>query len=120
METKEQLVTAVKNWIQLDNELRDLSKIAKEKRERKKSLSLELMDVMKTNEIEVLDIKDGQLCYKKSKTKKPLNKDNLLKILQKYFKDEDKVDGRSTDITQFILENREHSDKESITRKINK
>ena len=117
METKDQLVDAVKNWINLDNELREISKIAKEKRDQKKSISVELMDVMKSNEIECLDINDGQLCYKKSKTKKPLNKDNLLKILQKYFKADD---SRSTDITQFILNNREESDKESITRKINK
>ena len=63
METKEQLVEAVKKWINLDNELRDLAKLAKEKREKKKNLSVELMDVMKDNEIECLDIKDGVINY---------------------------------------------------------
>lgn len=117
METKDQLIDAVKNWIQLDNELRDIAKVAKEKRDKKKMLSTTLMEVMKTNEIECLDINDGQLCYKKSKSKKPLNKDNLLKILQKYF---DNDDSRSSDIAQFILKNREEVDRESITRKIAK
>lgn len=117
METKDQLVDAVKKWILLDNDLRELAKAAKEKREIKKTLSLELMNVMKLNEIEVLDIKDGQLCYKKSKSKKPLNKDTLLEILQKYFNNDN---NRSSDVVQFILENRESVDKESLTRKINK
>lgn len=120
METKEQLVEAVKKWINLDNELRDLAKLAKDKREKKKTLSVELMNVMKDNEIECLDINDGQLCYKKSKSKKPLNKDNLLKILQNYFHDAGQTNNRSGDITQFILENRETEDKEKITRKITK
>lgn len=118
METKDQLIDAVKNWIQLDNDLRELAKSAKEKREKKKFISTQLMDVMRENELDCLDVKDGQLCYKKSKSKKPLNKDNLLKILQKYFNDED--GRRSSDVAQFILQNREEVDKESITRKINK
>jgi len=118
METKDQLVQAVKGWIQLDNELRELAKIAKEKREQKKNISIELMEVMKTNEIECLDINDGQICYKKSKSKKPLNKDNLLGILQKYFQDDSTLNSRSSDITKFIFENRDVVDKETITRKI--
>ena len=68
METKEQLVEAVKKWINLDNELRDLAKLVKKAKKRRSFV--ELMDVMKDNEIECLDIKDGQLCYKKSKSKK--------------------------------------------------
>lgn len=115
METKDQLIDAVKAWVQLDNELRDLAKLAKEKREKKKNISTELMDVMKNNEIECLDLNDGQICYKKTKSKKPLNKNSLLSILQKYFQNDD---SRSKDIAQFILQNREVVDKESITRKI--
>ena len=117
METKDQLIDAVKSWIQLDNELRDIAKLAKEKRERKKNISLEPMDVMKDNEIECLDINDGQICYRKTKSKKALNKDSLLSILQKYFKNDE---SRSKDVAQFILQNREVIDKESITRKISK
>lgn len=121
METKDQLVDAVKSWVGLDNELRELAKIAREKREKKKALSQQLMEVMKTNELEILDINDGQICYKKGKSKKPLNKENLLKILQKYFNDNsDTMNSRSGDITQFIFENRDTVDREVITRKIKK
>tara|TARA_B110000305_G_C19368504_1_gene603186 strand:- start:845 stop:1198 length:354 start_codon:yes stop_codon:yes gene_type:complete len=116
METKGQLVEAVKNWIQLDNELREIAKLAKEKREEKKQVSIDLMNMMKNNEIECLDINDGQLCYKKRKCKKPLNKDTLLMILHKYFNNESK----GMDAAQFILDNREIVDKETISRKINK
>jgi hypothetical protein len=117
METKDQLVDAVKKWIDLDNELRDIAKIAKEKRDKKKQISLNLMNVMKTNEIDCLDINDGQLRYKKSKSKKPLNKENLLKILQKYYNNNEH---QSTNMAQFILDNREETDRESLSRKIQK
>ena len=63
METKGQLVEAVKNWIQLDNELREIAKLAKEKREEKKQVSIDLMNMMKNNEIECLDINDGQFLH---------------------------------------------------------
>jgi hypothetical protein len=120
MDTKDQLVDAVKKWITLDNELKELSKLAKEKRDQKKNLSLQLMNVMKSNDIECVDLNDGQLCYKKSKSKKPLNKDSLLQILQKYFKDIDEPNSRSIDVAQFILNNRDVVDKETILRKIKK
>lgn len=117
METKDQLVEAVKKWIDLDNELREIAKVAKNKREKKKQISSELMNVMKTNEIDCLDIKDGQLMYKKSKSKKPLNKENLLKILQKYYNNNEH---QSSNMAQFILDNREEVDREVLSRKIHK
>lgn len=115
-ETKEQLVHAVKKWIDLDNEIREISKTTREKREEKKQVSVKLMEMMKNNDLDCLDINDGKICYKKSKSKKPLNKENLLKILQQYFKSTDK----SIDAAEFILNNREVVDKETLTRKINK
>jgi len=117
METKDQLVEAVKKWIDLDNELREIAKLAKEKREKKKQISSDLMNVMKSNEIDCLDIKDGQLRYKKSKSKKPLNKENLLKILQKYYNNNEH---QSSNMAQFILDNREEVDREVLSRKISK
>ena len=37
METKEQLVEAVKKWINLDNELRDLAKLVKKNAKKEES-----------------------------------------------------------------------------------
>jgi hypothetical protein len=116
METKDELVAKVKEWVQIDNEMKEISKELKVRRDKKKEISSLLVDTMKNNDIEVFDLKDGQLVYKKSKSKKPLNKETLLKLMSEYFQGND--NGRSNDITNFILSNREETERESITRKI--
>ena len=115
METKDQLVESVREWVKLDNEMKEISKELKERRDKKKQISLLLVETMKQNEIEVFDLKDGQLVYKKSKSKKPLSKDSLMKILDGYFKGQSQ---RSEEITNYIMENRDEVERESISRKI--
>lgn len=116
METKDELISKVKEWVQIDNEMKEISKELKIRRDKKKEISSLLVDTMKNNDIEVFDLKDGQLVYKKSKSKKPLNKETLLKLMSEYFQGND--NGRSNDITNYILSNREETEKESITRKV--
>ena len=65
METKEELVTNIKEWIQIDNEIAMLQNEIKERRNKKKNLTQGLMNVMKTNEIDCFDINGGALIYKK-------------------------------------------------------
>lgn len=55
---KEQLISNVRNWITLDNEIKQLQKLAKEKRKEKKELTTNLVEIMKTNDIQCFDIKD--------------------------------------------------------------
>tara|TARA_Y100000992_G_scaffold219594_1_gene152037 strand:+ start:4802 stop:5161 length:360 start_codon:yes stop_codon:yes gene_type:complete len=116
METKEELIKNVREWVDLDNEMKEISKELKIRRDKKKEISKLLVETMKTNDVEVFDLKDGQLIYKKSKSKKPLNKETLLKLMSEYFQGND--NGRSNDITNFILNNREETERESIARKI--
>ena len=116
MASKEELVSYIKEWIEIDNQQRQIQNEMKEKRERKKMLSNALVDIMKTNEIDSFDIKGGSLLYKQTKVKAPITKKNLMNILTNYFKSEDKA-GK---LSEFILENREESIRESIHRKINK
>ena len=72
---------------------------------------------MKSNEIDCVDIKDGQICYTQKNVKKPITKKNLMNILTKYFKgDMEKAENAN----EFILDNREETTKETITRKITK
>jgi len=117
MDTKQQLVNHIKTWINVDNEIQKLQKQIKAYREEKKELTTSLVDVMKNNEIDCFDIKDGKLIYSRSKYKKPINKKNLLLSLQSYFKEDDKL---ALDLRDHILNNREESIKESIRRKIEK
>ena len=52
METKEQLVETIKEWVGIDNKMRALAKQQKELRESKKEVTKSLVDVMKNNEID--------------------------------------------------------------------
>ena len=71
MDTKEQLVNHIREWIEIDNGISGLQKQIKELRENKKELTNSLVNVMKSNEIDCFDINDGKLIYSKSKVKKP-------------------------------------------------
>lgn len=117
METKEQLVNNIKEWIKIDNEILQLKNQIKEKNNLKKTLTSDLMGVMKSNQIDCFDINGGALVYKKSKVKKPLSGKTLLVALQNYYKDDVKT---AEDLTKHILDSREEKVNEKICRKISK
>lgn len=114
METKAQLVSAVREWVRIDAELSALQKEISSRRKEKKNISEQLMNVMKTMEIDVFDLKDGQLMYKKTKTKKPISKATLVSSLSNYF---DGNAEKALEVGTFIMENREDVVKESIVKK---
>lgn len=115
MDTKEELISHIKEWIKSDNEILKLKKSLKEQNENKKNLTLSLMNVMKTNKIDCFDINGGALVYKQTKVKKPINKKVLLESLQNYYKNDPNI---AEEITKHILDNREEHIKETIKRKI--
>jgi hypothetical protein len=115
--TKEELITNIKEWIKIDNDIAKLKTDIKEKTSRKKSLTENLVVIMKSNSIDCFDINGGALIYKQKKTKKPISAKYLLAELQRYYKDQPDV---ATDLTKQLLDNRELSIKDEICRKINK
>ena len=115
METKEQLVNNIKEWIKMDGEIAKLKSDIKERNNKKKELTNELVEVMKKNEIDCFDINGGALVYKKNKVKKPINGKTLLVALQNYYKEQPNV---AEDLTKHILNSREEQIKETIKRKI--
>jgi len=117
METKEQLVNNIKEWIKIDNEISQLKNDIKDKNNKKKTLTTNLVDVMKTNKIDCFDINGGALVYKTNKVKKPINGKTLLAALQNYYKNDAKI---AEDITKHVLDSREEQIKETIKRKIEK
>jgi len=117
METKEQLVKVVKEWVTMDNEIRKHQRIVREMKINQKNVSHNLMKTMKQNEIECFDINNGSLVYKKNKVKKPINKNILYSILNDYFKgDVEHVE----ELGKYIMDNRQEVIKETIHRKIDK
>jgi hypothetical protein len=117
METKEQLVNNIKEWIKMDSEISELKQQIKEKNNKKKNLTENLVTVMKTNKIDCFDINGGALVYKTNKVKKPINDKTLLSALQNYYKTDPKI---AEDLTKHIMDSREEQVKETIKRKIDK
>lgn len=115
--SNQELLDNVKDWINIDNEIRQLQKAVKERRKQKKELTNNLVNTMKQNDIDVFNIPDGELIYTKTKSKTPLSKKHLLGSLSEYFKnDKNMVD----QLGKFILDGRQTKEKENIRRKIKK
>ena len=117
MEAKEQLVNNIKEWIKIDNEISDLKAQIKDRTNKKKLLTENLVTVMKSHSIDCFDINGGALVYKKSKVKKPINGKTLLSALQNYYKTDSKI---AEEIAKHVMDSREEQVKETIKRKIDK
>jgi Family of unknown function (DUF5760) len=111
METKEELVLNIKEWMKMDTEIAALQQEMKERKNKKKLLTEQLMTVMKKNDIDCFDINGGSLVYKKNKIKKPINAKTLMMTLQSYF---ESSPAKAEELTKFILDNREEQVKENI------
>jgi hypothetical protein len=114
---KEQLVNNIKEWIKVDNEVSKLKAEIKERTNKKKLLTENLVTVMRTNSIDCFDINGGALVYKKNKVKKPISGKTLLSALQNYYKTDPKM---AEDIAKHVMDSREEQIKETIKRKIEK
>lgn len=117
METKEQLINKIKEWMLIETEIKDLRAEIRDLNNRKKGMTNDLMVVMKENEIDCFDIKGGSIVYKQSKVKKPINSKTLMATLNNFFKN-DNI--KAEELTKYILENREEHIRESIKHKVDK
>ena len=112
---KEQLVSIIKDWVKIDNEMRTLQQEMHKRKSEKKRVSQLLIEIMRNNQIDCFDINNGQILYKKKNVKQPITKSVLLEVLSTYFQgDSDKVN----ELNNFILDNRKVVTKETIVRKI--
>jgi hypothetical protein len=114
METKDELIVKIKQWIQLDNEIKEKEKSIKLLKVDKKKISELLIQTMKTNEIDCVNIQDGALLFKKQTVKQSLNKKLLQNCLIEYLKDSEKAN----EMSEFILGKRGEKVVESIKRKV--
>lgn len=116
--TKEELVSAIKEWVTVEKEMKLLSKELKQRRQRKKELTEALCATMKDNEIDCFDISDGKIVYTQNKVKAPISKKHLISCLTQYF--QQKPNDNSAEIAEFILDSREVKIKDNIRLKGNK
>ena len=115
--TKEELILNIKEWIKIDSDITRLKTEVKEKTQKKKELTQSLVNIMKTNSIDCFDINGGALVYKQRKTKKTISGKYLLEQLEDYYKDQPEL---AKEITKKVLDNRGELIKEEIMRKIDK
>lgn len=112
---KAELVQIIRDWITTDNEIRNMNKELRIRKDKLKKISENLMKTMKENEIDEFDVKDGKLMYSKTRVKKPITKKNLAQILSKFYNGDD---SQAQEMNNFIMNNREEIVKEFIKRSI--
>ncbi len=117
LDLKNELITNIREWIQLDNDIRELNKELRNRKKKQETVSKTILDIMRNNEIDEFNVAGGKLLYAKKTVKKPITKKSLTTILSKYYKGDI---SQALELNTFIMSNREEVVKESIQRKINK
>ena len=110
---KAEIIESIKEWMRIDNEIRNLNKEVRDRKTQQTNISKRLMTTMKDNNIDEFNVKEGKLIYSKKQVKKPITKKYLTDVLMKYY---DGNAEQATELNSFIDENREATTKESIRR----
>ena len=113
---KDKLKSDVKEYLEIDDQIKALNKALKERRDKKKLLSENILENMKKFEIDFMNTKNGKLVYTESLRKENLNKKNLVTGLNNFFNDEEK----SKLVSQIVLDSRNEVKKVTLRRTINK
>ena len=117
MSGNQQLVQTVKEWLSIDNSIKELQKQIKEKRSEKKELNERLLSIMNDHNLDSMNTSQGQLIKSTYKTKSALSKKHLETSLGDFFKDDPKI---VEALCKHIMDTRSISVKENIRRKIKK
>lgn len=111
---KAELIQLIKEWVQVDNDIRLLNKELRNRKDGLKKISQNLMKTMQENQIDEFALKEGKLVYSKTNIKKPITKKNLMTILSKYYNGDI---SQAIEMNKYIMDNREEVVKETIKRK---
>ena len=117
-QSKEDLLGKIKEWVGIEGEMKVLQRELRQRRARKRELSDQLVQVMKDNDIDCFDIKNGKILYTQNRVRTALSKRHLMGCLNAYFEAHPNING--TEVAQYVLEKREVKVKESIRHKLPK
>jgi DUF917 family protein len=115
--SKEEMITHIKKWMQYDNDIKQLQNELKTKKENRRQHTEQLVNIMKSNEIDCFDITNGKIVYSKTKTRPPLNKGQLKSALMTYYKDDAET---ASSLNEFLIASRVEKVREAIKMKIPK
>jgi len=115
-EFKRKLKGAVKDYLDLDNQIITLQKAIRERKKKKEQLSKVILGTMQNNEIQEMNLKEDKLVYCVSQHQSPMNKDYLNNVLNNYFNNEQKAQ----DVLTHIYENRKRVEKVRLKRVVDK
>jgi hypothetical protein len=110
------LVENIKKWLECDHKINEIQKQVKEIKKQKKILTDTLTDLMKGNDLETIDTKQGQIQYIHKEVKKGVNQKYLTQILNKYYTNP----VMAKEVCDYIMENRETQIRENIRLKKDK
>lgn len=114
---KEELVSIIKDWIEIEKEITKINSELKQKRTAKKEFNEKIIVLMKQHQVEALNMSGGSILYKKTTGKKSLNKQSMVEILGKYFANKEV---NVEELTKYMFDNREEKITESIKMKLDK
>ncbi len=115
-EFKKKLKLAVSEYLELDNQIVTLTKAIRERKKKKEQLSSVILNAMKNNEIQEMNLKQDKLVYCVSQHKTPMNKEYLNNVLNNYFNNEKKAE----EVLTHIIENRSRVEKVRLKRVMDK
>jgi len=108
----EEFKTHVKDWLELDNQLKRLAAASKERRKKKNDINLKILEFMGRFNIEDLNTKEGVIRYRKTYVKEPLSQKTIKTKLEELFKN----DLDTFEKVQKIFTEREKIEKTSLRR----
>lgn len=116
MSNKQALIDIVKSWVTVDNQIRALSSKLRDLRKEKKCKNEDMIKIMKANDIDSFDLKDGQILYKKETKREALTQKKLMEILSKH---PQLGEEQAKHLNQFVYDRRKVSEQGVISRKMN-
>ena len=120
-ENKEDLITEefveiVKNWVKIDDEIREKNNQIKELKDEKKEYETFILEFMQNNHENVINISDGKLRVNKSTTKAALKQESIQSSLFDLTRDPNKA----LQMTKYILDNRPLAERVNLKRTKNR
>lgn len=115
--SKEVLINQLKIWMDYDNEIETIKEQMRELKKKEKNIKLNqqqadntIKEIMKNNNLDIIDVNKGKIQYSSKNVKKSLNKKYILDVIHNKLNDENKIN----EIMSELYNNRETKNIETL------